>query len=74
MSSVREMIAQSLRQQGYDGLYNEDGECGCGIDNLMLCENSIAGLGDCRPAFERTCPCCCETIYIADHGTAKRMR
>lgn len=34
-STVRQIVVEWLKEHGYDGLYNY--ECGCSIDNLMLC-------------------------------------
>ena len=65
MASIREIVETALRCQGADGLVNEDGECGCSLDDLMPCENSIAGFGDCKPAYEKVCPCCGEAIFVS---------
>ena len=64
MSGVRDIVSAELRRQGFDGLYNEDEGCGCSLDELMPCENSIGGIGGCKPALERVCPCCGSTIYV----------
>lgn len=37
-TNVREIVAQWLRENHYDGLCNPDGECGCGLDDLMPCQ------------------------------------
>lgn len=39
---VREMVAEWLRANHYDGLCNPNDECGCGLDDLMTC-----GVGCC---------------------------
>ena len=70
--NVREIVGDQLRSMGCSGLYNADGECGCGLDDLMPCENSIAGLGDCRPAVEQWCPVCGETFYTDAETWQKR--
>lgn len=64
MNDMRDILSAELRRMGFDGLYNEDGGCGCSLGDLMPCETSIAGLGDCKPALERVCPCCGATIYL----------
>ena len=56
--SVRRIVREWLENNGYDGLVNRDGECGCPLDDLMPCENSIAGLGDCEPAYMFDCIRC----------------
>lgn len=35
---VKEIVAEWLRANHYDGLCNPDGECGCGLDDLMSCQ------------------------------------
>ena len=55
---VRIIVSDWLKANGYDGLVNYDGECGCPIGDLMPCENSIAGLGDCEPAYQFKCYMC----------------
>lgn len=65
--TVRSFVADWLKEHGYEGLVNYDGECGCQINDLMPCENSIAGLGDCRPAYRYECYRCrnwCDNLPI----------
>lgn len=64
MTNLRDMICATLRGQGCDGLYNADSGCGCTLDDLMPCLNEVSGIGDCKPAYERVCPCCGSTIFI----------
>ena len=35
--TVIEMVAEHLRQNGYDGLYDAYGECACEVDDLAPC-------------------------------------
>lgn len=49
-TSLREMAAQWLRENHYDGLCNPDGECGCGLDDLMPCQ--CPNERDCVCAYE----------------------
>jgi len=51
--SVRDIVLNYLRQNGYDGLCTDD--CGCGLDNLQPCgyDNPI-GPFDCVPAYKHT--------------------
>jgi len=37
--NCREIIDKYLRDNGFDGLYHEELECGCTIDRLMLCDS-----------------------------------
>ena len=54
-TQVRIIVSEWLESNGFEGLVNLDGECGCPIGDLMPCENSIAGLGDCQPAYRYEC-------------------
>ena len=46
--NVREIIKAYLKEHGFDGLVDDDGECGCLVDNLMPCD---APCETCRPGF-----------------------
>lgn len=37
--TIREMITEALKENGFDGLYYPDMECGCFSGDLMPCEN-----------------------------------
>lgn len=47
--TVIDLVKQSLIDGGYDGLYNEYGECGCDIDYLRPCDGDFAG---CKPGYK----------------------
>jgi hypothetical protein len=49
--NAREIIKKYLEENGYDGLYNLEGECGCIKDDLFPCES---------------CPAECEAGYLID--------
>ena len=57
MNTTR-IIHDWLASHGYDGLVNGDAECGCPLDDLMPCDNTIAGFGDCEPAYKVDCGRC----------------
>lgn len=61
-TNVREIVAQWLRENHYDGLCNPDGECGCGLDDLMPCQC----------INERECVCAYE-IPVPDGNEYDRM-
>ena len=61
-NNVREIVEQYLKENGYDGLYNEIGECGCPCDDLMPCDNG--GMYECEPAIQHYCPCCGESVFM----------
>ena len=47
--TVIEIISDYLKNNGYDGLYNEHDECGCGINDLApCCDNPL----ECEPAYK----------------------
>lgn len=46
-ATVKSIVKEWLKSNGYDGLYHDD--CGCGIGDLMPCDG---GCVDCAPAYE----------------------
>lgn len=52
-NTLREMIVAQLKQLGADGLANPCEDCGCGIEELGLCE--CPNLNDCVAAKWRAC-------------------
>ena len=46
--NAREMIQKSLRETSADGLCNPGETCGCGIDDLVLCD--CINLDECQAA------------------------
>ena len=62
MINVKEIVAQYLKAKGFDGLFNEVGECGCGLNDLMPCDGPQER---CVPAIEHYCPCCGESIFTS---------
>lgn len=59
---VREIVAQWLRENHYDGLVNPGVGCGCGLDELMPC-----------PCIdERGCVCAYE-LPVTDGNDLERM-
>jgi hypothetical protein len=50
--TVKEIVAEYLKSNGYDGLCNEI--CGCGLEDFMPCgdsENHICEIHGCEPAY-----------------------
>ena len=49
---LKEIVAEWLKEHGYDGLYCET-SCGCKIDDLMPCDEPGT---DCQPGYIVPCP------------------
>jgi hypothetical protein len=48
MKTVKQIILDYLKKNKFDGLYNEESECGCCLDEFCLCgfidlENCVSG-------------------------------
>lgn len=54
-TTIKEIISEWLKENGYQGLFNDDIECGCGLDSLFPC-----GLFSsfCAAAYEFRCYKC----------------
>lgn len=50
--TIQEIVEEYLRREGYDGLFNEEGECDCVVGDLFPC----AMLYDCRAGNFIPCP------------------
>ena len=48
--SVRDILAEWLKANGFDELCNEFGCCGCGLEDIGDCNDFI---NDCLPAYKR---------------------
>ncbi|MBQ9002242.1 MAG: hypothetical protein IJ087_10355 [Eggerthellaceae bacterium] len=59
--NVDSIITTFLRKGGYGGLYNEVGKCGCRLGELTPC---VGPINLCEPAYELTCPCCGESVFV----------
>jgi len=51
--TVSEIIEKYLKENGYDGLYNLNGECACEIGDLIPC---VDYCGDCKPGYKKSDP------------------
>jgi len=68
--TAKEIIIKYLTDNGYDGLYNNDDDCGCGIDDLLPCG---ASPDDCKPAYKCKCDLHCG-VYSACYTPAKENK
>ena len=57
-TNVKDIVADYLKANGYDGLYNGDAECGCDLADLFPCECMNAHV--CRPGYKKLCGGCDE--------------
>ena len=55
MIDVEGIVKEYVEKNGYDGLWNEDGECGCEISNLVPCGEICS---NCKPGFKKYCKDC----------------
>jgi hypothetical protein len=53
--NLRGIIADWLRTHGYDGLYDDDGECACRLNDLIPCGD--ANPTYCKPGVISICTC-----------------
>ena len=49
--TVKEIVADYLKTNGFDGLCREN--CGCGLDNLFPCEFDGDMFSGCEPAYKQ---------------------
>lgn len=52
--NVIQIVRSYLEENGYDGLIDDYGECGCLTDDLAPC--GILGMS-CKPAYRVDCKC-----------------
>lgn len=48
--TIKEIVVEYLKKNGYDGLYNEDIECGCGIEDIPLCDET--NINECKAGYK----------------------
>lgn len=53
MTTVIQIVADSLRASGHTGLLAPEGVCGCELDDLRPCSSDFA---ECRPGYKHTDP------------------
>ena len=50
LGTIRDIVNDTLRVGGYDGLYNLDRGCECGINDLMP---GVSNCADCSPGYRQ---------------------
>lgn len=55
--TLRDIVEQRLKQDGFDGLYDPDGECSCELGDLWPCEcwSTDCLAGHYRPCLGASC-------------------
>ena len=49
--TVKEIVRNFLKNEGYEGLFNEDAPCACKLDELICCEEFF----DCEAGYIVPC-------------------
>lgn len=68
---VQDIVIKHLKDNDFDGLYNDTSECGCGLDDLAPCGESTM---DCKPAIEVVPPTKDFDRFFADKGWDQTKR
>lgn len=55
MTKVEDIVKSYLVTNGYDGLYNDMGECGCTFEDFAPCEGDFS---ECQPGHKFDCARC----------------
>lgn len=56
--NIHEMVREHLEKNGYEGLVDHNGFCGCGLDDFMPCDEAHTG---CEAGYKVPCnPETCE--------------
>lgn len=53
--NVKGIVKEYLKNNKYDGLYNPDSDCACGIDDLYPCGGEW--IDKCEPGYQVPCDC-----------------
>ena len=54
---IHRIVREYLKANGFDGLMEEDGECGCDLAGLMPCDETPT---KCRAGYKIPCPEDCQ--------------
>jgi hypothetical protein len=59
--TVKEIVREYLIKNGFEGLVNQDSECGCDMEDLIVCDERC---NNCEPAYRHKCPEGHEADYL----------
>ena len=51
---VGDIVRNWLQLNGFDGLANGEIECGCHLDDFLICWGDYGGFDKCKPAYKFT--------------------
>ena len=51
-TNVQDIVRDWLKLNGFDGLVNEHHECGCHLDDFIICGGDGGSVPSCRPAYK----------------------
>lgn len=51
---LKDYLKKKLAEDGYDGLFNNDGKCGCDLEDLIPCGEPSEY---CQPGYKGPCDC-----------------
>ena len=49
--TVKQIVEEYLKKNGFDGLFNDVGDCACCLDDLCTCNNE--GIENCKCGYKR---------------------
>jgi len=55
--TIKEIVKEYLEKNGYDGLYNANGQCACRRNDLFPCQE---GFEECSPGYRGACNGSCD--------------
>ena len=62
--NFKQLTQKILKQEGFDGLFNVDGQCACKIDNLFPCDFPYE---NCEPGYIAPCNGSCDNGHCNWH-------
>lgn len=66
MPTVKEMVENFLKSNGYNGLVHGSYDCACGLEDLMFCDD--LGDGNCIAGYKAPCDCGEHDFHIVENN------